>query len=360
MSSIVTADALLLKAHLRVGLPIHGYSFGNVREVPAVRIATSDAVGFGEAPPLPSFTGYTSNDTLTLLQSVLPALHGQEPEGALHWLHCTDGIPDPQARAAIDIALHDLIATRQGVPVYHLLGGEEPKKVRISRAIGLHSPERAVDLALDYQRQEITALKLKLGRGLEADVETLLRVREAVGSETEIGIDANEAYTLEEAWCLWTNASDATPAYFEQPVARADLVGMKELRLRGVPVIADESAFDVASVRNLGIAGAADGVAIKLIKCGGLRPAVEMAAEALVHGLHIIVIDPLGSAISLNAGLHLATVLPVPPYAHGLSASYEVDAPYAPHKPAAKGHLLPTPQPGLGAQVMWSTHSSRP
>jgi len=133
---------------------------------------------------------------------------------------------------------------------------------------------------------------------------------------------------------------------------------LARLRGLGVVVFADESAFMAADVARLARHDAVDGVIIKLVKSGGLRPARAMAEEALEHGLAVLVVDPLGSAISLLAGLHLAATLPPMAFAHGLSAAFDGDAPHAPHTPVLAGHQSPPDRPGLGADVFWtSTHT---
>ena len=129
-------------------------------------------------------------------------------------------------------------------------------------------------------------------------------------------------------------------AYFEQPVRRDDLDGMRAVRHDGgIRTLADESAFNADDVRRLIAADAVDLIAVKLVKAGGLRPGLEAATTALEAGIGCVVIDPLGSAISLTAGADLAAVLPDPGVAHGLSGGLEVDAPHAPHGAVMNGAI---------------------
>lgn len=352
MDVITDIDVLLLETRLQVGLAIHGHTIKQARSIPVVRIQTEKAEGYGEAPPLPTFTGFDAHETLATLRYVVPSLLGKTPPDALYQLH-HQPIDDSQARAAIDIALHDLIAKQHENPLYKLLGHSSPKEVRLSRAIGLYSPARAVELATEYRHKGLTALKLKVGRGVTADATVVHNVREAVGSDVEISIDANGAFSADAAWQLWKQTRGTQLAYFEQPVARHDIEGLQTLRKQGVYVLADESASTANDVRRLAQHSAVDGVVIKLIKCGGLRPATEMIDEALSQGLDITVVNPLGSAISLHADLHLASQLPPSPFAHGLSAGYEVNSPYAPHTVSHNGHLHAPNTPGLGVSVTW-------
>lgn len=360
MPTIQHADAALFHAHLKTGLPIHNHAIGQARALPTVRVHAGEVDGFGEAPPLPTFTGYTHDDTLATLRQSMPDLMGRTAHEALDWVNVPGRMADPQARAAIDIALHDVLAKIANVPLYRYLGAAESKRVRISRAIGLHTPERVTELASGYVARGVTSLKLKVGRGPVGDAAVMLRLRRTVGETVEIALDANEGYDVESALDLWKRVKDAAPAYFEQPLPRDDIAGSKRLRSEGVVVVADESAFDAACVARLARCDALDGVVIKLVKCGGLRPARAMAEEALGWNLPVLVVDPLGSAISLLAGLHLAATLPTMPFAHGLSAAFDVDAPHAPHTPVTNGHQAPPSLPGLGADVSWHSEDRPP
>jgi len=142
-------------------------------------------------------------------------------------------------------------------------------------------------------------------------------------------------------------------SYFEQPVQRRDIDGLCAVREAGMPVMADESVFDATDVERLATADAVDLVAIKLIKCGGLAPAMDIVRAGRERGLPVTVIDPLGSAISLHAGLAVAVTIDPHEHAHGLSAGFDVEAPFAPHLEVREGRMAPSDDPGLGVDVQW-------
>jgi L-alanine-DL-glutamate epimerase-like enolase superfamily enzyme len=354
MQEVIThIDARAFTSHLTHGLVLHHTRLEGERLLPVVRCGTATSSGFGEAPPLQTFTHETAADTVANIERLAPTLTGQTPRAALDTLHTLDTRVSSQTRAALDIALHDLIARDLSVPVNQLLGPATTAAVRISRAIGLHSLERTVDLARGYVALGITALKLKVGRDTDIDAAVIHAVRNAVGPKVELAIDANEGLTVQAAQRLVDATREAGLAYFEQPVPRSDYQGLRAVREAGLPILADESLFTAKDAQRLLEAQAADIFAVKLIKCGGLRPALEIVTLAEEHGIPVIIIDPLGSGVSLNAGLHLAAVLTPHRYAHGLSAGLDVTAHYAPHLPIEAGHIMVPTSPGLGAEVIW-------
>lgn len=351
-------EARLLPSRLAHGLRLHNLELGGERLLPVVRLCADGVHGFGEAPPLLTFTGETAEATVAGVRRAARLLEGRTPDEALACLHAPGSGLGPSTRAALDIALHDLLARRRGLPLHRILAASagrasRPSPVRVSRAIGFHSLERTVALARGYRRAGVTALKLKIGRAPSLDVGVVEAVRRAVGADVELAVDANGAYDADTALCVWRRLRGLSLVYLEQPVARHDLAGLRRLRAAGAVVLVDESVFDLADLARVAAAGAADGIVVKLIKCGGLRPALGLARASAERGLQVVVVDPLGSAVSLNAGLHLAAALPPTPFAHGLSAGLEVSAPYAPHLPVVGGRLAPPTAPGLGVEVVW-------
>ena len=256
-------------------------------------------------------------------------------------------------RCALDVALHDLIARAEGVPLDRLLGPRRQASIRISRAIGFHDSETLAWLLAGYLARGVTAFKVKVGRDRAADLQAIATVRRAAGDACEIAIDANESLSPSDAVALARAARAYEVAYFEQPVARGDVDGLCAVREAGLRVMADESVFDADDVARLATADAIDLVAIKLIKCGGLRPAMDIVRAGAAHGLPVTVIDPLGSAVSLHAGLAVAVTIEPHGYAHGLSAGFDVDAPFAPHVAPECGRIAPRDVAGIGIDVTW-------
>lgn len=345
-------DTLVLSSRLTRGLTIKAMKLAGERLLPLVRIRAGGFTGFGESPPLPSFTGLDAAATAEGIQAAAERVAGRTPEEALTRLHAAPRLPGP-VRCALDVALHDLIAQRRSVPLDRLLGPRLQRSIRVSRALGFHDPDALGRLVADYLEQGVSAFKVKVGRDLATDLAAIEATRRVAGDSCELAIDANESLSPHDAVALARAASPLGVSYFEQPVQRSDVDGLRAVREAGLPVMADESVFDVADVERLAKAGAVDLVAIKLIKCGGLAPAMDIVRAGAAHGLAVTVIDPLGSAVSLHAGLAVAVTIEPHAYAHGLSAGFDVDAPFAPHLPVEGGRIAPSEAPGLGVDVHW-------
>jgi L-Ala-D/L-Glu epimerase len=250
--------------------------------------------GRGEAAP----TDYYGQDAA----SVREALENAEIpdpwdiEGAL--TH-NASLP-PTALCALDNALHDLAAKRLGVPVHRLLGLGRPEPVS---AYTLGIAERETTVAAAKRLEDYPILKVKVG-GWE-DVETLRAVGET--SEAELWVDANEAFSTEEAREVVAELRGLGVGMIEQPVSAS--AGPEALRAvteaaRPVPVIADESAIVAANVPPL--AGCVSGVNVKLAKCGGIRRALEMIHTARAHGMLVMLGCMVETSLAISAAAHLS------------------------------------------------------
>jgi L-alanine-DL-glutamate epimerase-like enolase superfamily enzyme len=212
--------------------------------------------------------------------------------------------PGSQAgRAALDIALHDLVAKKIGVPLYRLFGLNPANSPATSLTIGIGP--------LDEVRAKAAAapfsiLKLKLGPDVEHSLATVRAVRAA--SKARLVVDAN---------CAWTEAQalHAIPAlaglgveWVEQPLAEEDVDGLRRLhRTSPLPLFADEPIRTAPDIVRL--AGCVDGVNIKLMKAGGLHEALRMIAVARAHGLQVMLGCMIETSLGITAAAHLAPLV---------------------------------------------------
>jgi len=253
-------------------------------------ISHDGVTGRGEAAP----TGYYGQDA----EGVATALESAEVgdpwdiEGAL----ARNGAMPPSALAALDNAMHDLAARRLGVPLYRLLGLARPEPVS---AYTLGIADRETTVAHAKRLGEYQILKVKVGGW--NDVETLRDVRGS--SDADLWVDANEAFSPEEAVEVVTELKEIGVGMIEQPVPTSagpeSLHKVTEAALP-VPVIADESAITAGDVP--GLAGCVSGVNVKLAKCGGIRSALEMIHTARAHGMLVM----LGCMVETSLGIAAA------------------------------------------------------
>ena len=206
------------------------------------------------------------------------------------------------------MALWDLYGQLYKIPVYKLMGGAK-KSIVTDITISVNAPEEMARDARTAVQRGYDCLKVKVGIDPELDVARLAAVREAVGKDICIRIDANQAWNAKQAVRILNQMQDKglDIEFVEQPVPAADLEGMQYVtRHADVPVLADESVFSPADALKIMQTGAADLVNIKLMKCGGITNALRIAAAAEVYGVECMIGCMLEAKISVNAAVHLA------------------------------------------------------
>jgi L-Ala-D/L-Glu epimerase len=313
----------------------------------------SGHTGYGEASPLPFFTGETAGSIdFQLREQFLPRVVGHSPFD-LNAIHARLAfLPEnTSAKAAIDIALHDLQGKIAGRPVVDLLGGAVRDHVTVTFPIGITTIEDAVSQAEAAAVRGIGTLKMKIGRDPDADVERVSAVRAAVGPSVKIRIDANSGYTAPTATRIIDRLLHADLEYVEQPVAPWDFAGMAAVRRStGVPIMADESLHTLRDAQRLIAMEAVDVFAIKLIKTSGLHQARAIVALAAAHRVDLVVISPFETQIGASAGLALALSAPTGHRAHELRV-FDSQPDLAVTDTYCKaGRIYPSRAPGLGVE----------
>lgn len=206
------------------------------------------------------------------------------------------------AEAALDMALHDLAGKRLGAPLYEILGLDPKATPQTSFTIGLDTPDvvvRKVREAADYP-----ILKVKMGS--DDDREVLIAVRDT--TDRPIRVDANEGWTPAEALARLEWLHSLGVELVEQPLPAAMIAETRELRRHSpLPFYADESVHRAADIPPL--AGAFDGINIKLMKCGGLGEALRMIAVARAHGMKVMLGCMIESSIAITAAAHISPLV---------------------------------------------------
>jgi L-Ala-D/L-Glu epimerase len=206
------------------------------------------------------------------------------------------------AEAAVDMALFDLAGQRLGVPVYELLGLDPSHTPQTSFTIGLDTPEVVVRKVREAAAYPI--LKVKMGS--DDDREVLQAVRD--NTSATLRVDANEGWTPAGALERLEWLHGLGVEFVEQPLPAGMLEETRELRRRSpLPFFADESVHRAADIPAL--AGAFDGINIKLMKCGGLAEALRMIATARAHGLRVMLGCMIESSLAITAAAHLSPLV---------------------------------------------------
>src|SRR5579884_2920787 len=267
-----------------------------------VQIHHNDHVGYGEAAP-DEFYGENQETVLACIATFAGNL-GDDPFLIEDIMSNLDHLIrfHPAAKAAVDMALYDLIGKMLNVPVYKLLGLNPKHTPLTSFTIGIDTPENMAKKALAARDYPI--LKIKVGT--KYDVANLKAIREV--SKAVIRVDANTAWTPREAIRAINELAEYDIEFVEQPVSPHDLAGLKVVR-EHVPlhIITDESSITVDDIPR--VAGCTDGINIKLMKCGGLRHALKMIHVARAHNLKVMIGCMIESSLSITAAAHLTPLI---------------------------------------------------
>jgi L-alanine-DL-glutamate epimerase-like enolase superfamily enzyme len=281
----------------------------------AVRLTITDdtgQAGVGEAPPTEAITGESMADIARTLETLLlPALAKpfENLDEALARLHgACDG--RTSAKACCDIALHNLFARKAGQPLWRFLGAESPPAPRTAVTVSLDTPEAMVAQADDFTKRGLTILKVKVGGKDGRDAARIEAVRRAAPN-ARLLVDANQAWRESEALRLIEAVAPLGIELVEQPLPARDLAGMRRLTARSpVPILADESAFDLKGVRRVIETEAAHMVNVKLMKCGGLAKAAEILQWCEKEGVPCMMGSMVETPASIEAALQLAARYP--------------------------------------------------
>ncbi len=320
-----------------------------------VRLETDAGVtAFGCAAPDAVVTGEAAESVLSAVTDVIePVLRGAD---ALRWSLLLETLErdlpaQPSARAAVDMALLDILGKASGLPLWKLLGGFQDR-IMTSVTIGILPEDETVQLAKEWIAQGFRSLKLKGGRDVEVDIARVTKVREVVGKDVELRFDANQGYTFEQAVQFVERTRAVHLELLEQPTPKGqpELLG-RVTRSVSIPVMADESLMTLRDAFRLARNEFVDMVNVKLMKVGGISPATHISSVARAAGLEVMVscMDEAGLAIA--AGLHFALGRPNVVYADLDGHLDLIGDPTRDAVVVRDGFLYTTDRPGLGFDV---------
>ena len=306
-----------LKRALSHGTLVYGGDDDLLGKPVLVRITDdSGAVGIAQMRPLNPWMGETTEAVLVALRDYFgPAVVGHDPRdrNALY-AKLAEMLPDTQvALCVLDCALWDLMGKLAGQPVGALLGGTVDAAIPMEWSVGLSEPAKMVEEARTaVTRHGVGVVCLKVGRKRwQTDVEVFQAVRDAVGPDVRVGIDANEGYDEATTVRVMRALAASDVAYLEQPLPRTQLDGLARLRLKlDVPIFVDESVFTPEDAYRVARAGACDTIVLKLYKCGGITGALRVAHVAAAAGIGVNVGGTAqGSQLEAAAAGHLCVSL---------------------------------------------------
>lgn len=322
-----------------------------------VRIEAEDGhVGWGEATSAPTMTGDLQAGMMAAIVDYLaPVLVGADAlaldvvgETLAHCIHANNA-----AKAAVDLAVHDLVGRFLGVPVVDLLGGAVRNSLTPMWLVGNLTAEDDADEAAVKRGEGFRFFKLKVGtKKLAEDIRAAEAVREAIGAHTDMVADANMAWTVEQATQFCEATSHLGMLCLEQPVRDDDLTGMAAVAKGSVPIAADEGIHGFDSIEAHARTGAAGGIGLKLIKFGGCARVMRAAELCTRLGLKINLACKVAESSIAAAGLvHIAAAMPSLEWGFSVSNHYLADdLVERPLRPVVGMMSVPR-VPGLGIEV---------
>lgn len=305
----MTLDAAVERVELPFEFPFT-IARGTTRHAETVLVRIEDEAGrtgIGGAAPSAHY-----GETVETVEAVLPAL-----------LDVVETVEDPQqlarierrmyetvrgnpsARAAVSIALHDLVAKRLDLPLYRYWGLDPRESIRTSYSIGIDDAETIREKVATATERGYEVLKVKLGTDRD---EAIVRTIRETAPDATIRVDANEAWSPKEAIQTIDRIAPYGIEFVEQPVPAEDPEGLRYVYEHSqLPVAADESVERATDIPR--IADRCDVAVLKLMKCGGLREARRIVETAHAHGLEVMCGCMYESNASIAAAAHLAPLL---------------------------------------------------
>ncbi|KAB7706621.1 dipeptide epimerase [Bacillus aerolatus] len=308
---IVKAE--LFGIHLPLKTPFI-ISYATFHHMPSVivKLETDNGlIGWGEAVPDEHVTGESFFGCIEILRHILlPTVLGEYPFQIekIHHKMNEAIIANPAAKAAIDIACYDLMGKASGLPVYDLIGGKSHAELTYPKVLSIEEPAVMAEKARAAIASGFHSLKLKVGTDTQMDVKRIQAVREAVGFNVPIRVDVNQGWqTYAAAIGAMKQLEPLQLAWIEQPIRIGDIDGLAKIKQQcTVPLMADESIQHGEHLIEMVKKEAVDKINIKLMKCGGIFPAISIAKAAEYAGIDCQIGSMVESSIGSAAGYHAA------------------------------------------------------
>lgn len=313
-ATIADIQTVLVSPSVRPELVVAGASGTHARsDFLLVRVVTSAGVtGIGEVSATLLWSGEDGTTARHLIgRALAPALIGRPlvPVAALEQRMDRALAGSPFTKAGVSTALWDAYARTLDVPLAVALGGPLRTEVPVKCSLSGDAERIAVMHEAAYSAG-FRAFKLKIGFDPTDDTRRLANARDIVGPDTFLGLDANCGYGRTDAMRAIESMRQYEPAFLEQPLARGDLAGMRQLRGLGLPIVADESVFGADDLVSVVRAEAADSVSLYIGKAGGPGRLVSMASLAKAFELDVVVGSNGELGVGAAAQLHAACAAP--------------------------------------------------
>jgi L-alanine-DL-glutamate epimerase-like enolase superfamily enzyme len=280
-----------------------------------VKIETDQGItGFGECSPYMPINGESQDTCYEVGQYFAKTLLGKDPLDIPACLQLMDAViyANNSIKSAFDIALYDIAAQHAKQPLWQFIGGTNDKTIVTDYTVSIGEPQKMADDALHILSQGYPAIKVKLGKNGKKDVERMKAIREAVGKEIPLRIDANQGWEVEEAIVTLNALAPLDIQHCEEPIARWNYLQLPRVREKSpIPIMADESCGDDHDAARLIAINACQYFNIKLGKTGGINRGLKIVRLAEEAGIHLQVGAMIESRLAMTAFAHFALSSPL-------------------------------------------------
>ena len=309
--------------------------------------------GFGECSTITYISGESQDTEFILAQHFAQLIKGKDPFAVEERLRDMEQAiaGNHTLKSAFDMALYDLLAKRAGMPLYRLLGGGNTKRIHTDMTVSINTPDYMAQKALKYKNDGFPALKVKLGTTTGMDVARIRAIREAVGDDMPLRIDANQGWDPVTAIRTLKALEPYHIEHCEEPVKHWNNRDMAKVRENSpISIMADESLFNHHDAFRLASMGACDYFNVKLSKSGGICNALKICHVAEAAGVKCQVGCMNESRFALTALTHLASAKDVIVH-YDIDSSYQhtVDPVTGGITDAGGGEWILPETPGIGA-----------
>ena len=274
-----------------------------------VVIKTADHAGFGECSPYMSINGESIDTCFIVAQYLAKVL---KKKNVLDIKDCIQTMDktiygNSSIKSAIDMALYDIASQHAGLPLYKFLGGKNNKTLVTDYTVSLGDATKMAEDAAKYKAEGFPVIKVKLGESMDKDAERIHLIREAIGYEMPLRIDANQGWDVKTAIDTLKELERYDIQHCEEPIPRWDFMRLKKVRKKSpIPIMADESCCDHHDAKRLIDLRACDMINIKLGKSGGIYDALKIISLAEKAKMKMQVGAFMESRLGMTAFAHLA------------------------------------------------------